>query len=1383
LHRANSYAVVGMALTAWVIVFGDIGAARNPPDARGEYAAIVRPLVEKYCLSCHSAKLKKGSLDLERFATIEDIRKDLKVCQQTIEMLTADEMPPAGKPQPTADERKALLNWTRNFLDAEARARAGDPGHVPLRRLSNAEYDYTIRDLTGVDLRPTREFPADGAAGEGFTNAAEALTDISPALLTKYLNAAKDIADHVVFLPDGIRFSPAKTRRDWTNECVAKLRGEYAPFGPDGKLPLSPYLAATVRHRDALLAGTVTLETVAAREKLNATYLGVLWRTLTDQAASQPLDAIRAKWRTATEKDVPALAAGIAAWQATLWKTVKVGNYIQASWNSPDNYVESLTRQMPVDPRAVESAPLRITVKPTPGQSDVVLYLAAREVGSGGGPVVWQRPRIEAPGQPPLLLRDYAKFGPTFEIDYPTAFADTAKYLAAGVEAANDRALKIDELAKSHGLDAGFLKRWAEVLAVEPYRKDGAEAVGRIVPAVPLTLLEEKTQPDPARPAVNGWRKAGTDLPVLVTNASDKPEQIPGRIPAHGVGVHPMPTEFVAAVWRSPVAGRVTVAATVVHAHPVCGNGVAWWLEHRRGARAHLIAEGAVDLGGEGRVPAKTLAVEPGDEIILAVDAKDNNHSCDMTAIDFILTDAGMPGHVWDLAKDVSGSIHDGNPHADRQGHRDVWSFVRGPSRPLGSGLHATMPPTSLLGKWREAAADPNRKAEAAELAGEVQRLLTGKRPADAKSPDRVAFDALVAADGALFKGLDLARLGKRGGVTFGLPAERFGTPDDASFTAPTGAVTEVRLPAALFVGREFAVDGKLDDAGDRVVQFQVSTAKPGPDARWDGKTPVVASNAGAAYQRLVAGFGEFRRVFPLYVCFPPVVPADEVVTLKMFHREDEPLARLFLDDGRVRRLDRLWAELRFVSRQPVAEFAYLPQFMGFTTQDTPKAFQQFFVDRKPLFKQHADEFLKDESAANPRHLDALLACAAKAYRRPLDEHEAAELLALYGTLQKKGAPHDEAVRGVLARILVAPAFLFRIERAPPGKDAGPVSDWELATRLSYFLWASTPDDELRSLAAAGRLRDPQILAVQTRRMLKDARVRGLAVGFGTQWIHVRGFDQFNEKNETLFPTFTADLRKAIDEESVLFFQGLFQDDGTVTQILDADHTYLNELLAKHYAIPGIVGPNWRRVDGVRKYGRGGLLGLASVLATQSGASRTSPVLRGNWVVETLLGEKLPRPPASVPKLPEDEGGSDGLTTRQRVEKHVNAPECAVCHVRIDPYGFALEAFDPIGRRRDHDLGGHPVDTHSTLKDGTKFTDIDGLRNYLLTTKRDVFVRLVCRKLLGYALGRSVALSDTVLIDQMVAEMDRNDGRLSAAVLAIVRSPQFRMVRGSGFTE
>src|SRR6185312_13990944 len=374
-----------------------------------------------------------------------------------------------------------------------------------------------------------------------------------------------------------------------------------------------------------------------------------------------------------------------------------------------------------------------------------------------------------------------------------------------------------------------------------------------------------------------------------------------------------------------------------------------------------------------------------------------------------------------------------------------------------------------------------------------------------------------------------------------------------------------------------------------------------------------------------------------------------------------------------------------FISRQPLAENAYLPQFIGFVTQDQPKQLLDYFESQRPVFQKRAEEFQKEVEAAIPRQLDALLAFAAKAYRRPLAAKEKEDLLALYRTIRGKGTTHEEACRGVLARVLVSPAFLFRIEQSPPGKALAPVNDWELATRLSYFLWSSVPDDELRALAASGQLHDPKTLAAQTARMLKDPRARALAVEFGTQWVHVRGFESFNEKNEKLFPTFDAKLRAAMAEEAVLFFQDLFANDRPVQAILDADYAFVNDLLAKHYGIPGVSGPTFRKVDGVRKYGRGGILGFGSIQAKQSGASRTSPVLRGNWVVETLLGEKLPKPPPNVPQLPAEEGAGR-LTTRQQVEKHAKAPECAVCHVRIDPFGFALEKYDAIGRLRDKDL-------------------------------------------------------------------------------------------------
>jgi hypothetical protein len=381
--------------------------------------------------------------------------------------------------------------------------------------------------------------------------------------------------------------------------------------------------------------------------------------------------------------------------------------------------------------------------------------------------------------------------------------------------------------------------------------------------------------------------------------------------------------------------------------------------------------------------------------------------------------------------------------------------------------------------------------------------------------------------------------------------------------------------------------------------------------------------------------------------------------------------------------------------------------------------------------------------------------------------------------LREEGLPHDDAWRFTVARLLVSPAFLYRAEKPQPGKAPGAVSDWELASRLSYFLWSTMPDPELQTLAAANKLHDPNTLTGQAKRMLRDARVRELSTEFACQWLGVRNFDSHSEKSEQVFPTFTK-LRGDMHEESVRFFVDLFQRDGSVLEVLNADHTFVNEALAKHYGIPGVTGSDWRRVDGTKQYGRGGILTLATTLTQQSGASRTSPILRGNWVVETLLGEKLPKPPKNVPQLPEAETDTE-LTVRQLVEKHRSVAACAHCHDRIDAFGFALEGYDAIGRKRDKDLGGRVIDVRVELKNGVKFAGADGLRDYLLETRRNDFLHHFCRKLLGYALGRSIQLSDEPLIEEMQQQLQKNDYRFSAAVETILVSPQFLKIRGAEF--
>jgi len=599
---------------------------------------------------------------------------------------------------------------------------------------------------------------------------------------------------------------------------------------------------------------------------------------------------------------------------------------------------------------------------------------------------------------------------------------------------------------------------------------------------------------------------------------------------------------------------------------------------------------------------------------------------------------------------------------------------------------------------------------------------------------------------------------------------------DAASLCVQAPSVIEVRLPADLVAGSELVTTCILHSpsGAEGSVQLQVGVEKPSSLGALRPDVPVLINARSARGKRFEQACDEFRRWFPAALCYTRIVPVDEVVTLTLHHREDEPLSRLMLDDEQKARLDRLWDELHFVSRDALTLVDAFDQLMEYATQDSdPKLFEPF---RKPIHDQAA-AFREGLVAAQPRQIEALVDLCASAYRRPLSAAEQDELRGLYLRLSEQELPHEDAFRFVLARVFVAPAFLYRLEQAPPGKEPGPVSNWELANRLSYFLFSSLPDRELSEAAAAGRLTDPDVLVAQARRMLRDPRIRRLATEFACQWLHIYDFDALDEKSERHFPEFAA-LRGEMYEEAILFFTDLFQRDASILELWDADHTFVNGALARFYEIPGIEGSQWRRVDGVRAHSRGGLLGFAATLAKQSGASRTSPILRGNWVSEVLLGERLPRPPKDVPRLPEDETSTEGLSVRQLVERHSSDPACATCHVRIDPLGHVLESFDAIGRRRSKDLAGRPIDARAKVQDGTEFEGIEGLRKYLLTSRRDAVIRQFCRKLLGYALGRGVQLSDGPLLDVMQRNLGKQGYRFSAALEPILRSRQFREIRG-----
>ena len=403
---------------------------------------------------------------------------------------------------------------------------------------------------------------------------------------------------------------------------------------------------------------------------------------------------------------------------------------------------------------------------------------------------------------------------------------------------------------------------------------------------------------------------------------------------------------------------------------------------------------------------------------------------------------------------------------------------------------------------------------------------------------------------------------------------------------------------------------------------------------------------------------------------------------------------------------------------------------------------------------------------------------AARAWRRPLTGEEKASLSSLYQQGVTSGLDRESAAREVVVRTLVSPSFLFKAEPRPATVAAGtgidaPLPAWEVASRLSYFLWSSLPDWELRKAATDGSLLKPEVLAAHAKRMLRDQRADALAKEFAGQWLEFSGFDAQSTVDEKKFPEYTAELRADMYREPNVFFSKLFREDRPVSDIVGGDYTFLNERLAKHYGVPGVTGPEFRQVK-VAELHRGGVLGMGSILVKTSRPHRTSPVLRGNYLYQVVLGQSAPPPPPNVPKLPENAVKLASL--RQALEIHREDQACSVCHDRIDPLGFALEAFDPVGRFRVADETGGKIDDTGILKDGTKFSGIDGLRNYLKTRQSDLDAQF-CRKLLGYALGRQVIPTDKPLLAEMQTALKSNDGKVSAAVITVVQSRQFLNAR------
>lgn len=465
-------------------------------------------------------------------------------------------------------------------------------------------------------------------------------------------------------------------------------------------------------------------------------------------------------------------------------------------------------------------------------------------------------------------------------------------------------------------------------------------------------------------------------------------------------------------------------------------------------------------------------------------------------------------------------------------------------------------------------------------------------------------------------------------------------------------------------------------------------------------------------------------------------------------------------------------------------------------------------TDMRRLLTSRPDD-RKSKRVAARECLDRFIT---KAFRRPVEPAEVDRFLQLFDQADRRGASFEQSFRLACKAVLISPNFLFRIEKERGVKEPYPISDYELASRLSYFIWASMPDDELFKLAKENKLHEDAVIDQQVRRMLKDPKSRALPEYFGGQWLGFNALQTTAAPDRVKFPKYTSELRDSYYNQAFEFVDSIFREDRSVLTLIDSDYTYLNEPIARLYGIPKISGEELRRVALVDAGAKpantkpaapgaspqkslavsptnrrgmenpapspavhGGVLGLSAIHVITSYPLRTSPVLRGRWVLETLLGAPPPPPPPDVPKLPDDDAITAGLSLRQRLEKHRSDPNCASCHARMDPIGFGLENFDPIGRWRTQ-ISGQPVDSAGKLTTGETFSGPIELKQLLLKRKDD-FTRTLASKMLSYALGRGLEFYDEPAVAVITADLAKNDYKSTEMIAAIAKSYPFRYRR------
>lgn len=1389
------FVVLIISLTATSVLYGQEPdrADRSFEDAFAEKA---KPLLERYCGDCHSGEAAEAEWDLQQYSNLSNLRSDLPRWVRVAELIRSRQMPPVDATQPSEQERSALERWLDRFLMSEAAKYAGDPGPVPLRRLSNAEYTYAIRDLTGVaNLNPAAEFPEDAAVGEGFTNTGSG-QGMSPAVVQKYLDAAKEVANHMVLLPDGIRFSASPSPNDQTNRLLADIQSFYDRYtlreggtvvdlqsvvfetNSGGRLPIAAYLKQ-IRDQGASVLGVDDLPS-----ELSAKYLGELHRQLNSD--DPLLRSLGQRLAQADDVQLSQLVEEIHQAQEALWQFHPVGQLgregAATAWMEmklPVVTQQTITRELPTtinsDSLEIKLASRPIGTSPSNGTGQPN---GASQPNRESADVQWQKVQFAFADHGYGTLVVDASLIEELKANVDQLRRQFAEQFAGCVSAvrqirkkqlefpeASIESLIENQASQSH-LNPLFVGRLVQLLGL-------AERVTAVQYAYNQRLLGVQ-----GHTGINGWGADAT--PNMLVNSDRQPISFSTlTVPARGVTVHPSPTQECVVAWRSPNAGQFRPWLKATDQDGNCGNGFEWRIELLQGSKVEVLGSGQVDNGQSVDWNAeRSIALRPGDVFRLLIGPRDRDYVCDTTGIQFgINQESDESPTKWNLADDlIQFGTNEGNVVADQLGNDEVWQLG---FQDLTIAPKRNFSEVSILGKWRQNLIDNvNDDSKDAEVVAwlrstELENVSDENRQLhNWLNHVRGPMDWLKAAADSVTSSETVphAKVDQAGKTQFTIPAQWLSGPGVGSVPAntPTPAVT-------------VSAEATLENA-EAAAQVWIAVGTEGSDVSQaiDWTQPFLISSSEGAASKLRESFRKYAELFPAALCYRKIVPVDEVVTLTLFHREDQHLKRLVLDEEEIAELDRLWEELYFVSQEPLQLVVALEQLIEFATQDRQDLVNPL-ESLRPGVKERADQFIEAQRAAETSHVRDTIQLAESAWRRPLSSAERSELESLYHSLRASELGHSEALQLVLARILTSAEFLFKLESEHNGNRAFRVSDFELASRLSFFLGSSAPDATLRLAAAdgswsfGGKLNQSR-LKKHAHRLLQGPAATRMAIEFGCQWLHVRGFDQHNEKNEQLFPEFVS-LRGDMNEEAIRFFERILREDRSILELLDSDWLVLNSTLANHYGLMEAFqasdqsqDESWKIIDSIPTTQRGGVLAMASVLASQSGASRTSPILRGNWVYETLLGQKLPNPPAGVPVLPEEVPA--GLSARQLIEMHSSQPGCANCHVRIDPFGFALEQFDVLGRIR-------PVsDTSTTVEDGTEIEGLAGLKAYLLSQRKDDFVKQFCRKLLGFALGRPLQLSDELLLREMKTALESNEYRIQSAIDVIIVSPQFTQKRG-----